>query len=208
MISPTITAKATSAMTMMGIPATCLFITSLSSGGALPVGVPLVLSSTMPWATEFMAMVTITGAIPRKVTAAPLIAPSPRPTPSRAGSAQISAELLPPVHLAIITPPRVIIHGIERSIPPVRMTRPCPAAATAMNDAAVTIVQTLSRVWKPGSTIQREAIHSTTIASHTGAQGAARRARPAFCSGWGRGPSLRRVGAVAVAISRASASSA
>jgi hypothetical protein len=45
-----------------------------------------------------------------------------------------------------ITPPRVIIHGIDRSIPPVRITRPCPAAATAMNDAAVTTAQMLSSV--------------------------------------------------------------
>src|SRR5262249_47709429 len=116
---------------------------------------------------EFIAMVMITGAIPRKVTAAPLIAPSPRPTPINAGSAQMSALLEPPVHLAIITPPRVIIHGIERSIPPVRMTSPCPAAATAMNEAAMTTAQMLSRVWKQGSKIQGDLIDTTRIADDT-----------------------------------------
>jgi hypothetical protein len=100
----------------------------------------------------FMASVITTAGMPSKATPAPLQAPTSAPMPSVKARAGIARASLPSELVTIRIAPALSTHGTERSMPPMRMTKVCPAATSPTKEATVRIERTPSRLAKPGLT--------------------------------------------------------
>ena len=97
-----------------------------SAGGALPMGAPELNSSDTPSRMPFMASVTMIGESPKSTMVMPLRKPMAIPIPSAAGITHAAGASTPLQRVVTTIAGKVMVHGTERSSPPVMMTVPWP----------------------------------------------------------------------------------
>src|SRR5581483_8186310 len=131
------------------------------------LAIPYEYSSDTPRAIQPTASVTMSGFSPATPTRSPLPSPTSPDQASATTIATASLPFAPPETPTVSRPARVIVPGIDRSIPPIMITSISPSAATASTAIVASTVLSESFPSVSGATMAAIAIIAAD-ASQTG----------------------------------------
>src|SRR5712691_8195009 len=138
--SPTTTAMSSQTSRPVGIPRTVPVKLPCTTGGTTELQAeqvkPLVSPSTKPCITPFMPSVMTTGGISNSTMPSPFVMPTPTPSKSTSGTTHHALLFSPSAVVVSSTAIALSTQGTERSMPPIRMMKVCPAATMPTNEAS------------------------------------------------------------------------